>query len=335
MSLIVRGLNDSPVRRWIVVGLCLIGWLPALVASQSPLARLAIAQEANDDEAVFSGPQVGEPLPAFSVQDLLADPPTNHDLGPGEDDDVRLIMFVHQLSRPAIGLVRQLTMGLTKFESPRPRAALIFLTDDPTATRQWAGNARRALPEDIVLGVSLDGPEGPGALGLNRTVAMTILVVKGEEVVGNFALIQPSIQADAPKVLENLCEATGQSWEELSSRIQPPMDPRQAAMQRMDDETFRGHVGPLINREASEEDVARIAAELEKLGETNPAFRARMIEAASRIVSSGRLENYGTPAAQEVLKQWAAKAEQPRDNGRNNPERTAPARPNAPRDQDR
>ena len=287
------------------------------------------AQDEPAGEELFSGPQAGELLSEFEVQDLFADPAKMLTIAPAPDQPPQLIIFVHEISRPGIGLVRVLTDAVTKFPEPRPEPKLIFLSDDPTATRQWASNARRALPAEIVLGVSLDGPEGPGALGLNRNVAMTVLVVRGEEVGANFALVQPSATVDGPKILRALCEAAEGDWSKLEPTLQlnsaAPMRP-----QAIDDATFRQHVSPLLNRDASAEEIERIAENFERLARENPAFRERLIDAASRIVSAGKLENYGNEMAQQVLKRWADRKADPRP-GSNEPNREAP--PSPPQDQ--
>ena len=49
----------------------------------------------------------------------------------------------------------------------------------------------------------------PGAYGLNRNVTLTILVGKDNRVTANFALVQPSLQADVPKVLGEVVKLIG------------------------------------------------------------------------------------------------------------------------------
>ena len=54
-----------------------------------------------------------------------------------------------------------------------------------------------------------EGKEGPGSYGLNRNVTLTILVGKEGKVTANFALVQPSTQADLPKILEEVAKVAG------------------------------------------------------------------------------------------------------------------------------
>ena len=65
------------------------------------------------------------------------------------------------------------------------------------------------MPERSSIGVSVDGNEGPGAYGLNRAVTLTILVAKDNIVTANFALVQPSLPADAPRVLGEVVKLIG------------------------------------------------------------------------------------------------------------------------------
>ena len=86
---------------------------------------------------------------------------------------------------------------------------VVFLTDDRTETEAWMKRARHALPKGIKPLVSVDGIEGPGAYGLDRNATVTILVSKAGTVTDNFALVQPSINVDAPKVGHAIVKATG------------------------------------------------------------------------------------------------------------------------------
>lgn len=281
---------------------CVAGFAMLLMFPESVLSQ----------EEIFSGPQVGESLVSFEVQQLYAESDTKLTLGPLEGDACQMLIFVHEVTRPSVGLTRQLAEVIAKLEEPRPAVSVVFLTEDPTATQQWANNARRALPADIPLAISLDGKEGPGALGLNRSVAMTILIAKGAEIKANFALVQPSQQADAPRILEALCTAAGLDFTSVRETLRASAGPAPGGnAMRMDDDTFRMHVRPLLNTEATAEQIAEIAKGFDQLAEQNPAFRNRLIEAAKRIVDSGNLANYGNEHAQEVLRTWAAKTIEP------------------------
>lgn len=278
------------------------------------LLNCAACQENTQDRTeVFSGPQVGEELSPFEVQSLVTNDSERLSIAPLDDQASQVIVFIHEITRPSIGLARQLSEAISRLPEPKPTVSIVFLTDDPTATRQWANNAQRALPTGTRLMLSVDGAEGPGALGLNRTVAMTLLICKGSEITGNFALVQPSVQADAPKILETLCNSIGANWEELSEQLLPATNPA-AGVARMDDDSFRAIVRPLLNMQASAEEIAAIEKRFEQLASENAAFESRLIEAAKRIVESGRLENYGNEHAQAVLTRWSEKTPATRPN---------------------
>ncbi len=90
-------------------------------------------------------------------------------------------------------------------------SATCFLSADPTDTENWLKVVRQYLPEskERLIGISPDGLEGPGAYGLNRNVAMTILVVNEGKVTSNFALVQPSLTFDGPKIFKAIVDVSG------------------------------------------------------------------------------------------------------------------------------
>jgi hypothetical protein len=65
-------------------------------------------------------------------------------------------------------------------------------------------------------------------------------------------------------------------------------------------------LAPLLDKQASPEQVAAAAAKVEERAAQAPALKQAVGQAAQRVVGSGKLGNYGTPAAQEYLKKWAA-----------------------------
>jgi hypothetical protein len=107
-------------------------------------------------------------------------------------------------------------------------AALVLLSADATQTQQWVERARGALPAGVPITVSLDGNEGPGSYGLNRHVAVTILVVKENRVTANFALIQPSMNVDGPKIAAAIAAVVGRpapSWDDLQTMARSGRQP--------------------------------------------------------------------------------------------------------------
>jgi hypothetical protein len=89
------------------------------------------------------------------------------------------------------------------------QSALVFLGEDATALEQRVTRARHALPANVPVAISLEGIEGPGAYGLNRNVTLTVLVASEGTVKANFAIIDPNIPVDLPKMLEAVCEVVG------------------------------------------------------------------------------------------------------------------------------
>lgn len=162
------------------------------------------------DETKFSGPQKGEPLPGFEAKGVRG----QH--ADGKFDPIKiadgkpvLLIFIHELTRPGFGLARTISQHAVKQEDAELTTAVIFLSDDPVATTEWAKKVSRYFDEKVLLGVSVDGKEGPGAYGLNRNVNVTTLVGKEAKVLGNFAIGSPQLQVDGPKILDSIAEVTG------------------------------------------------------------------------------------------------------------------------------
>ena len=182
--------------------------MPALIfVLYLALGFTSFGQDADD---VFSGPQPGEPLAKFAFAGVL-EPHAGKEIDPVADagDKPLLLIFVHEVNRPSVGMARLLGDYAAKRSKDGLHCAVVFLTDDTTETEAWIKRASGALPKDIPLGISKDGIEGPGEYGLNRKVTMTILVAKEGKVTANYALVQPSIQADAPKVLKSIVDVVG------------------------------------------------------------------------------------------------------------------------------
>jgi hypothetical protein len=170
--------------------------------------------------------------------------------------------------------------------------------NDPTAAEQFLKRARHAMPARAPVGISLDGNEGPGVYGLNRNVTLTILVARDNVVTANFALVQPSLPADAPRVLGEVVKLVGgkvPTLEELGARGAMPAS----------DENLRAVLRPVIRRDATPEEVDRAAAAVESYVRDHPTSRAQLGVAARTIVESGKLSDYGTPRAQHHLRNWA------------------------------
>lgn len=191
--------------------------------SDAPLARraagraawiavtlLSVATAGGQQEPVFSGPQVGEKLAPFQIKGVFGPQAAKQiDLVSEAGEKPVIVVFVHERTRPAFGL----TNTLMRFAASRAKdglvAAVVFLTDDPTSTERWMKQVEQHFPQGATLGISVDGVEGPGAYGLNRNVTLTVLVAKQNRVTANFALVQPSLQADGPAIFKAIVDVLG------------------------------------------------------------------------------------------------------------------------------
>ena len=190
--------------------------LPLVLAACCPVA----------EDPIFSGPQPGEPLPPFvTVAGLKVEDNQQVDLVKSAEGRPTLIVFVHEKSRPAFGMANVL-MRMVESKREKIVGGLVYLTDDPTETLNWMRQVRKHLPKQAVTGISPDGKEGPEAYGLNRNVALTVLVAKDSKVTANFALVQPSLQADAPKIFEAVAEVLGEDSVAKVSDFVPQKDQR-------------------------------------------------------------------------------------------------------------
>jgi hypothetical protein len=200
----------------------------ALVLASSFLAVPALAE---DEAKEFSGPQKGEAITLFSVRGVLGDKAgEEYDLVKQAKGQPLVLMFVHEVNRPSVGIARVVMTYAASLKEKDLHAGLVFLTADATATEDWTKRASGALPQGVPIGISTDGVEGPGAYGLNRKVTVTVLVAKEDKVAANFALIQPSVAADAPKIIEAIATAAGvqpPTKEELDKFV-TPMRPARA-----------------------------------------------------------------------------------------------------------
>ncbi|MEM6468150.1 MAG: hypothetical protein AAF802_01175 [Planctomycetota bacterium] len=262
------------------------------------------------DDPVFSGPQIGEKLPSFDVIQLASQDDDSAPIDAFESlqDSPTLLIFFHERTRPAFGLMRT----ITQFASSRPgiKSMVVFLTDDPTETKQWTSNVRRHFPKEVSYAISVDGIEGPGSYGLNRNVALTVIVGDQRKVTYNAALVQPQLQTDGPKILKAIVEVTGGGdVPDIAT-----LDPRVAAQARMREtpDAARSRntrlgtlVRAVINKRATSDEVLSAAKRVEAYIDSNEDARKELARIVSTIVNSGKLENYGTQMAQDVLKRWS------------------------------
>jgi hypothetical protein len=269
------------------------------------LFLVAVAAAGRAQDPVFSGPQAGEKLSAFKVRGVL-DPDAGKelDLVTAAKSKPIVLVFVHDVNRQSISMTRILTTYTNSRAKDGLTTGVVFLGDDVTETENTVKRVKNALTTEVPTGVSPDGREGPGSYGLNRKVMLTILVGNKDKVTANFALVQPSLQADLPKILDAIVKEVGGTapkFEELEGAKDLVRKP--AANEP--DPMLRTLLRPVIQRDAEADDVTKAAKALEEYVAKNAAARTEVGRIANTIIDNGKLENYGTAKAQEYLKKWA------------------------------
>jgi hypothetical protein len=259
------------------------------------------------EDELFSGPQVGETLVPFTARGTLGDVAGKEfDLVKTAAGKPTLLIFVHEITRPSLGLTRLIMTYAATRAKDGLVSGVVFLSADPTETENWMKRASNALPKDVPIGISADGQEGPGSYGLNRNVALTVLVGNGNKVTANFALVQPSIQADAPTIAKEIVAALGggkvPTLAELGARGYGD-----TTNSRIEDPKLDPLLRALIQKTATAEQVQEAIRAIEAYVADKPAGQQRIGDTARRIIDGGKLDNYGTPAAQSQLKVWAEK----------------------------
>lgn len=146
-----------------------------------------------EQKRVFSGPQPGEKIKPFKVLLVEGNDTKELEIVKESDERTTLICFVHRLSnddRILFGL------GLVDFYASRHKeltSHFVLLSDDrEKIITMLRGFSRGSLFTKSLVSLSVDGAEGPGYYGLNRKVAMTVLVAKGNQVVSNLVFQAPN-----------------------------------------------------------------------------------------------------------------------------------------------
>jgi hypothetical protein len=274
------------------------------VSTIALLIALPVSAQEKKDK-VFSGPQVGEKMPAFKVKGVYDDNAGKElDYITKADGKPIVLVFIHDFNRLSLSMVRNLTVYSASRAKDGLHTGVIWLTDDVSEAENYLKRIAANWPKDVPLGISGDGKEGPGKYGLNRNVMLTILVGKEGKVTANFALVQPSVQTDLPKIVEEVVKVAGgkaPKLEELTGMKEKGKD----AKRPEPDPMLRTLIGPVIKLDAKPEDVEKAAKALEEYAAKNEAFRKEVGRIANTIINGGKTESYGTAKAQEYLKKWA------------------------------
>ncbi len=254
------------------------------------------------DDKVFSGPQVGEKLPPLKVRGAFdADAGKEIDFVKRAGGKPIVLVFVHEVNRPSVGFTRALTTYTASRSKDGLHTGIVWLADDATEAENALKRMRHALAKDAPVGISPDGKEGPGSYGLNRNVTLTILVGKEGKVTANFPLVQPSLQADLPKVLKEVIKVAGGEMPKLEDLTGERAMPGRAVA----DPKLPGLLRAVIRKTATKEDVDMAAAAVEAHIKGNEAARKEVGRIARAVVEGGKLDDYGTPPARDYLRKWA------------------------------
>ncbi|MEX2171496.1 MAG: hypothetical protein WD851_19410 [Pirellulales bacterium] len=286
--------------------------LAHVLADEPAATRTAPRAEAREttptdaqEEAIFSGPQIGEKLPPLPVSGVFDDAAGKElDFVQTADGKPIVLVFLHEMNRPSIGFTRALTSYTVKRQNDGLTTGVVWLDDDATEAENTLKRIRHALTPDVPIAISHDGKEGPGSYGLNRNVALTILVGNEGKVTDNFALVQPSVQADLPRVFEAIVRVAGGEVPKLEDVLGTQGRMRRGAAGEPDPR-LRELLGPVIRLNATEEAVNKAAAKVEAYAAENENARQEIGRIANTIVNSGKLDNYGTPRAREFISKWA------------------------------
>jgi hypothetical protein len=267
---------------------------------------MAVSPASHAQEPVFSGPQVGEPLTPFSVIGALDEAEGKEmDFVRDANDKPIVLIFVHDLNRLSISMTRVLSTYTASRKKDGLHTGVVWLDDDKSNANATLKRIRHGLAKDAPVGISVDGREGPGSYGLNRNVMLTILVGKDRKVTANYAIVQPSLQVDLPKILKSVVEVAGGEIPKLESLEGMQEMMRQPASKEGENVNLRSWLQPIIRLNAKKEDVEKAALEFEKFLEGNIPAQKEIGRITNTIINAGKLENYGTATTQEYFRKWA------------------------------
>ena len=184
-----------------------------------------------EGKTLFSGPQPGEKIPPFKVTGLVGNS-DGKQIDPtslaGGKPQVLIFMDGNRVGlRGLFGLARIVSQIKDKSDKGLHFSATL-LGDDPAQLSQFGKRFGSRL-SGLVMAASQDGRDGPGALGLNRTVSMTVVVAKDGKVTHNFVFPQSMLYPD-PHVLGAIAGAIGQKRETVAKWLNE--EPAAAAPKR-------------------------------------------------------------------------------------------------------
>jgi hypothetical protein len=274
----------------------------AIFAASLPLYSQETSQQdrpsdKRKDKEIFSGPQPGEKVPPLKVRVVIGD-------NAGEDVDIVsdakgkpiFLIFMNEWNEQVAELMRVITLYAEQREKPELATAVVWLTSDPNDLEAKLKRARPHMPRNTPVGISLDGPEGPGAYGLNRHVQMTILIVDSNVVTSNFALVQPSTNGDSVAVLRELVKVIGGKPPTLAEVLSPRHQQFVAT-----------RIELMVDKSASDERVQQLARGLESFVRSRREAKIKLGQVSSEIIQGGRFSD--RKKAIGYLRKWAKEYE--------------------------
>lgn len=141
---------------------------------------------------IFSGPQPGEKIAPFKVLRIKGDKEDELEIVK-KSEGTTLICFVHKLSPDDRILYGLPLVDFYASKQKKLTSHYVLLSNDRQKMlkmlRAWS---RGSLFKASEVSLSVDGVEGPGFYGLNRKIAMTVVIAKQGKVVKNMALAAPN-----------------------------------------------------------------------------------------------------------------------------------------------
>ena len=268
-----------------------------LVAMSLPVS----GQEKIEDQKVFSGPQPGEKLPPLKARIIIGQNAGKEvDILSAADGKPVFLIFMNAFGELVNETMRVMTLYAERQEKGDFVTAVVWVTSDPSELEAKLKRAKPHMPKKTPVGISLAGPEGPGAYGLNRRVQMTVLVAKDNVVTANFALVQPSIQADSVAVLSELVKVIGGQPPTLAEVITPRN--RQIVATRIE---------LMLNKSASDDRVRQLAAVMERFVRSRRDAKIKLGQMSKEIVEGGQFDDRAPAIG--YLRKWTKEYEEDAD----------------------
>ena len=182
-------------------------------------------------EPLYSGLQAGEKVRSFKVLGFIDGNSKELEIV-NKKDSTTLLCFIHRLStddRILYGL------GLVDFYAKRHKdlkSHFVLLSDEREKIEKMLTNwSKTSLFSNTLLSLSTDGSEGPGYYGLNRSVAMTVMVINRDKVVKNLVFNAPN-NRDLESIMQAVAAAVNAPEPALAKIQQELMAERKREMEK-------------------------------------------------------------------------------------------------------